>query len=159
MALWRLQTKTSQARIAEYCKNNNIVAFGWSLWDVPKNERRSIKTFEQYLSYAEKVYNKKGLGSVKRLHNKVREGDLIWMKSNGQYYIGRVGKDSKWIFNTSDEASGLDASNQLTNIKWYSDKESDESMVPGTVATSFIGGRSQTFYYTINLPAQTFIRI
>lgn len=144
MALWRLQTKTSEARISEYCKDNNIVAFGWSLrgMDIPINEINSIKTFEQYLSYAEKVYEKKALGNVKRLHDKVREGDLIWIKDNGKYYIGRVDKNSKWIFNTSKEAFDLDACNQLTNIQWYSYKESDESMVPGAVATSFIKGHT-----------------
>ena len=138
MAVWRLQTNTSRGKICTYCRENHVAAVGWSLSEIPEAERKSIRTFDEYLSYADSLYD--SYGSVKRMANDVREGDLIWMRSGGRYYVGRVGSGAKWVFNTSDEAMELDACNQLCGIDWYSFAESDESTVPGAISTAFIKG-------------------
>lgn len=143
MEVWRLQVKTGNKNIAKYCIENHIAAMGWSLKELPENERKNIKnikTFEDYCKYADKVY--KSYASVKRLKEQVKENDIIWMHSRdeGKYYFGRVKKESKWIFN-SEAAEKKDAGNQLTNIDWYeASTRADEESVPGAIATAFIKG-------------------
>ncbi len=138
MSVWRLQTRTGSGHICEYCLKNSVAAMGWSLRDISETERKSIKTFEEFSGYAKLFY--KNFASVKRLKNDVRPGDLIWMRYNGIYYIGRVDESSKWLFNSSKEATEADASNQLTNIKWKHHDIADEDTVPGVIATAFIKG-------------------
>lgn len=138
MSVWRLQTRTGSGHICEYCLNNSVAAMGWSLSDISEAERNNIKTFAEFSSYAELFYE--NFDSVKRLESDVRPGDLIWMRYNGIYYIGRVDESSKWVFNSSKEATEADASNQLTNIKWQHHEISDEDTVPGVIATAFIKG-------------------
>lgn len=139
MAVWRLQVNTGGANIADYCLKNHVVAMGWSLDDIPENERETIKTFEDYDKFAEATY--KNYSSVERLYYEVKENDIIWMRSvsEGKYYFGRVKADSKWIFN--QDAVDLDAANQRINIDWYEATDNaDEESVPGAVATAFIMG-------------------
>lgn len=138
MAVWRLQTSTGGGHIGKYCIDNNVAALGWSLLNISQNERESIKTYKQYESYAKNKYS--NFGSVKRLHSDVKTGDLIWMRHNGLYYLGRVSETSEWKFNSSTEASNKDASNQLTNIEWKKFNQADESTVAGAIITSFIRG-------------------
>ena len=112
---------------------------GWSLDDIPENERDTIKTFEDYDKLAEVRY--KNYSSVERLYYEVKENDIIWMRSSskGKYYFGRVKADSEWVFNR--DAISLDAANQRINIDWYPATDmADEESVPGAVATAFIMG-------------------
>jgi len=140
MAVWRLQTNTAAGKIADYCISNNVAALGWSLNGIPDAERKSVKTFEEYCAYADKLYT--SYGSIKRLAEQVKADDLIWIRNKeGKYYIARVTENSTWIFNTSDDAIYHDACNQLTEISWKEiNTQSDESCVPGAVSTSFIMG-------------------
>lgn len=142
MAVWRLQTNTAAGKISDYCISNNVAALGWSLNGIPNAERKSIITFEEYCDYADKLYN--SYDSIKRLAEQVKADDLIWIRNKeGKYYIARVTENSKWIFNTSDDAIDHDACNQLTEIYWKEvNSQSDESCVPGAVSTSFIMGSS-----------------
>lgn len=142
MAVWRLQTNTAAGKISDYCISNNVAALGWSLNGIPNAERKSIITFEEYCDYADKLY--KSYDSIKRLAEQVKADDLIWIRNKeGKYYIARVTENSKWIFNTSDDAIDHDACNQLTEIYWKEvNSQSDESCVPGAVSTSFIMGSS-----------------
>ena len=141
MAVWRLQANTDRGNIVDYCIQNSVAAMGWSLHDVPKTDRSSIKTFDDFCRYAKTQYAPNSFNSVYRLAEDVREGDLIWIRSKdlGKYYVARVTKDSHWQFN--EDAEMMDASNQLTNMKWYPATENaDEDSVPGAVATAFIMG-------------------
>lgn len=142
MNVWRLQTK---ANICDYCLKNNIAAVGWSLLNITETERKNIKTFEDFEKYAKNTYEK--YYSVKRLCNDIQIGDLIWMRDGGKYYLGRVGKNSKYKFDSSKESTELDSCNQRNSIEWCNksfDESSvpvfDESSVPGAVTTSFIKG-------------------
>ncbi|WP_051198051.1 hypothetical protein [Butyrivibrio sp. MB2005] len=139
MTVWRLQVNTGGANIADYCLKNHVAAMGWSLDDIPENDRISIKTFDDYDKLAEAIY--KNYSSVERFYYEVKENDIIWMRSSneGKYYLGRVKADSKWIFNQN--AIDIDAANQRINIDWYEATDmADEESVPGAVSTAFIMG-------------------
>ncbi len=139
MAVWRLQVNTGNANIAEYCINNRVIAMGWSLDDIPENERNTIESYEDYDKLAEKRY--KNYSSVERLYYEVKENDIVWMRSStkGKYYFARVKADSKWIFN--HDAIDVDAANQRINIDWIEATDNaDEESVPGAVSTAFIMG-------------------
>ncbi len=133
MSLWRIHTRTDFVNedVCEYCIKNNVAVLGWSLNDkqveayLKKNEmsmeefsslRNSIDSEEKYKDLASKVFAK--FSSVERLM-KVEENDLIWMRGKGKYYLARVGKDSKWVFNKGEKERINDIANQLTNIQWF----------------------------------------
>lgn len=136
MAVWRLQTSTSKGDISEYCLKNNIAAVGWSLFDYPNRNELSELSFDEYYNMAESYYD--SFDSVVRFACDVKEGDLIWIRSGGIYYLSRIRSDSKWSFCPDKDASERDACNQLSNIFWI--KIGDESDVPGALTTSFIRG-------------------
>ena len=150
MTVWRLQTKTDskdRSKIAGYCIENNVLAMGWSLKHLPKEapeqaiqERNEIDTFEKYTAFIEKynVYKKAVNANVKRFYYEVKENDLVWIRADGIYYLGRVTEKSHWEFNLS--ALDLDATNQITDIAWC--KIGDESDVPGAITTAFIRGHT-----------------
>lgn len=138
MAVWRLHVNTGGKSIAQYCLQNNVAAMGWSLDHLTAEERKRIKSFEDYKVLADQIYN--DYSSVIRLHD-VQPNDIIWMRSadEGKYYFGRVTTESKWFFNES--AVSIDAANQLTNIHWHpASIAADEESVPGAISTAFIRG-------------------
>ena len=157
MNIWRLQTKTANndsAKIADYCIENNIIAIGWSLRfsqdktakeDYEEHgekmlEREQISTFTEYKKFIDKhdFYGRKVNENVNRFCWHIKPNDLVWMRSSGVYYLGRVTEKSKWFFNTSQEAYDKDAANQYSDIEWHC--IGDESNVPGAIATAFIRG-------------------
>ena len=163
--IWRLQTKTGtsverEQHIGRYCLENKVVAMGWSLhhkeagvWTVPPEEREAIgNDFEKYIKAWKKhdeyllglgdmlkdknsIY--KSIDSVKRL-TKMNIGDLVWIRINGIYYVGRVAKGSEWSFVADEYTTEIDACNQRSNIEWY--KVGNESEVSGAINTAFIRG-------------------
>ena len=138
--IWRLQLNTAGGKIAQYCIEHHVAAMGWSLREADQKERRAIKNdFQAYCTLAEKTYGR--YDNVRRMVKDVQEGDLIWIRDGGRYYIGRVEENSNCFFNADEEVKELDASNQLSNIFWKEvSKTADESSVPGAVATAFIKG-------------------
>lgn len=139
MNIWRIQTKTSKRDISQYCLDNNIAAMGWGFVEIFDNlEELAIETFDDYYRRALVFYDDCN-SSVERLATGILENDIIWMRSNGIYYCARITSDSKWFFNTDEEACQNDACNQLTNVIWI--KVGDES-VPGAISTAFIKGKT-----------------
>ena len=140
MAVWRLQTNTDDGNISRYCIEHHVAAVGWSLKDLSESEIRIITDFSDFRALASSHY--RSFTSVCRLAEQVHNGDLIWMRSGGRYYVARVKKDSRWVFDC--DARSIDAANQLTCIDWYpasaGNEYADESSVPGAVATAFIKG-------------------
>lgn len=151
--VWRLHTNTDskKGKIAQYCLDNKVVAMGWSLTHkhiekltLKRQERvlerkKHIKTYEDFNAIVEKynIYGK--YDSVARLSKELAIDDLIWIRLDGIYWLGRCTKDSKYIFNyTAPEE--LDAANQVTNIDWV--RVGDESEVPGAVTVALIMGRT-----------------
>ena len=156
VTIWRLQTNTDNknkdGKIAQYCLDNKVVAMGWSLLygHVPdslkpiiKTERTKIKTYKDFRAFIEThgIYkNKNGkinTDSVNRLSNQLKTDDLIWMRLDGIYWLGRCTENSEYTFNYSAPEDN-DAANQVTNIDWV--KVGDESEVPGAVTIALIRG-------------------
>lgn len=153
--IWRLHTNTDSrfGKIAQYCLDKNVVAMGWSLCDrhindsnlqkIVRREKLKIKTYEDFRALIEKygIYeNSKGkinTNSVARMSKQMQVDDLVWMRLDGIYYIGRCTEDSRYVFDSDDVAEHYDAANQVTNIDWV--EIGDESAVPGAVPVSLIG--------------------
>lgn len=150
MNVWRLQTNTDSktgSKIADLCLNNNMIAMGWSLKDghLPANhsqlinERRNIVTFDDYIKFIEQheIYGGKIGGSVRRMHE-ISNNDLVWMRYNGIYYLGKFTESSQWLYNADQPFLDQDASNQVNNVEWH--RAGDENDVPGAIATALIRG-------------------
>lgn len=162
--LWRLQKNTdTSGNVGEYCLKNKVLAMGWSLndahiewhWKKAKKtelvgderntvfeQRNSIKSFDDYSNFLSQygLYKGRPDSSVNALKYELKENDLVWMRSKGIYYLARVTSESKWVYDSSNEALSLDASNQLINVEWI--RVGDESSVPGAVTTAMIRGRT-----------------
>lgn len=154
--IWRLHTKTNGENIAEYCIENKVIALGWSLCDshieehVKKNsimnkeeiikKRNNIKTFADYKKIIDdyKIYGDKVNDNIKRLANNINKNDLIWLKNNGIFYLGRVAEESSYSFKIDVFTKSNDATNQYTDIHWY--EIGDLSEVPGSLSNKFIKG-------------------
>jgi len=142
MTVWRLQANTDAGSVADYCLEKHVIAMGWSFREfaAAKKERELIVTFDDFRALADKYYPGK-YDSVKRLKNDLQVNDLVWMRYDGKYYIGKVSETSKWSFDTSDEALERDVCNQVSDIVWYEvAKTAGASSVPGAIATAFICG-------------------
>lgn len=161
MSIWVLQTITGGGEIAGYCLKNNVVAMGWSINDAHiadrvdedkcdevKQKRKFLESYEDYKALVEEynIYvNKKGnvdISNIKRLCKDFTYDDLVWMRYEGKYYLGRCTNESKWIYNCEEEALEKDVANQVTAIDWF--KVGDESEVPGAIISSLIA--KQTFH-------------
>jgi len=157
MTVWRLQTNTDSAtgyKIADYCLENHVLAMGWSLknrhleWlsedllSQALSDRDNIITFQDYTDFLKKygVYGGRVNANVSRFYHDVKENDLVWIRSDGIYYLGRVTSESRWKYNHSQMALDLDASHQITHIEWQ--KIGDESDVPGAITTAMIRGQT-----------------
>ncbi len=162
--IWRLQTRTASEdgnKISGYCRKNNILAMGWSLCDSTINEfgttqeeinnlklkRDNVKDEKDYANLFKIIYSNdykkhgnKINPNITRLQQEVKINDLVWMRDNGVYYIGRVGENSKWQYFYDEETSYNDAGNQRTDIEWI--EVGAEDSVPGKVCTAFIQGHT-----------------
>lgn len=153
--IWKLHTKTStkdgDKKIAQYLLDNQILALGWSLKDKDlignvkeedlekaREDRKKIESIKDYYDfcYEYKVYKNYVNGNVNRFTREIEEGDLIWMRYDGIYYLARFNSNSEVIYNCTQETLDNDACIQITNVNWQ--KIGDESSVPGAVATAFI---------------------
>lgn len=155
--LWRLQTNTdneSNVEVGSYCVKHGVMAVGWSLNDehlkgLPedkqleaKKRRAKISSFDDFKSFVAdyQMYSGKVDSSVRRLVDTVEADDLVWLRQNGVYYLGRITEESHWFYNSDADILKMDASNQLSDIEWL--KIGDEGSVPGAIATSMIRGRT-----------------
>lgn len=171
--VWRLQTKTEvskknklEDKVANELIKRKIVAIGWTLREDIYNElteseknklednEKSIKNdFEEYKKIIKKKYStikgeKKNFFNGKvntnlfRLNN-LKENDLVWIRSKGKYYLGRVTEKSHYLYAYRESQKNSDIlklgiNNQFTDIEWY--EIGDESDVAGSISTSFIKG-------------------
>ena len=62
------------------------------------------------------------------------------MRDDGIYYLGYVGNNLRYKFNSRNKALEHDAANQIKSVLWK--PIGDESQVPGVIATAFIRGRT-----------------
>lgn len=155
MTIWRLHVNTSGGNCADICLDNSVMVMGWSINDRHleeyhfsetdkqkiREQREAIKSYDDYEALIKewKVYGSELVNAnIRRLYYKIQPDDLVWIRDNGIYYLGRVGKASKWVYDSSKEMLERDSTTQRTYIKWY--KVGDEFHVPGGVVNSFILG-------------------
>ena len=155
MTIWRLHVNTSGGNCADICLNKNVMAMGWSLNDRHleenhfnetdkqkiREQRSSIKSYDDYAALIKEwnVYGSELVNAnVRRLYYNIQPDDLVWIRDNGIYYIGRVGETSQWVYDSSQEMLERDSTTHRTCIKWY--KVGDEFHVPSKVVNSFILG-------------------
>lgn len=157
--VWRLQTRTDSKdgkKISKYCLKHKVAALGWSIKDDHINKynpeaiseiqekRRKIKNLDEYYDVV-RTYGLYGINHKKRLVAvdmlmEVEKGDYIWMRDDGIYYLGYVGDNLRYKFNSRNKALEHDAANQIKSVLWK--PIGDESQVPGVIATAFIRGRT-----------------
>lgn len=157
MTIWRSHIKIvgspGGSRI-DLCLNKSVLAMGWSLSDGHLKEhnfnedektkickqRSAINSYDNYEALIKewKIYGGNVDNNVRRLYYNVKPDDLVWIRDKGIYYIGRVGENSQWIYDSSRELLERDSTTQRTCIKWH--KVGDEFHVPGKVVNSFILG-------------------
>ncbi len=161
MNIWRLHSKPSmhsEYDIAKEMIDNNFAGLGWSMMDdritallqkgvideskaeKMRNKRQNIKSTEDYCNLYMDFYpeDKTVNENVNRLQTWVNSGDLIWIRRNGVYWLGKVTDKSCWTFNK--EYIKKDLANQISNIHWV--KIGDEGNVPGKVASAFISTKT-----------------
>ena len=156
-----------ETKVANELIKRKIVAIGWTLREDIYNElteseknrleanEKSIKNdFEEYKEIIEKnsyetirgekknFFNGKVNANLIRLNN-LEKDDLIWIRSKGKYYLGRVTEKSHYLYAYRDSQKNSDIlklgiNNQFTDIEWY--EIGDESDVAGSISTSFIKG-------------------
>lgn len=141
-----------------------IVAIGWTLREdiyneltnedkikVEENEKSIKDDFEKYKEIIEKnsyktikddkrkfFYGKVNPNLI-RLNN-LKKDDLIWMRSKGIYYLGRVTEKSHYLYAYRDSKKHSDIlklgiSNQFTDIEWH--EIGTESEIPGRILIAF----------------------
>lgn len=148
MTVWRLHTCTWGGDISDYCLENHVAAMGWSFYELFKEPDSAFEEkvkaidndYKKFLECAEEFsqkyspYEKRKM-SVPQLHNTLQSGDLIWMHTQGCYYLGNVGEESRWLF--CYEARKFDAANQVTDICWH--KIYDAGQAPSMLRKAFMG--------------------
>lgn len=152
--VWRLHANTDSDKeynISGYMIEKNIMAIGWSLKDSHlvgaikeedmagvRKERDKIGTIDKYDEFCNKykVYSGGVNANVRRFTREIEEGDLIWIRHEGIYYLGRFSSESTVGYYPSEETLEKDACIQIRNIKWI--PIGDESVVPGAVTTALI---------------------
>ena len=141
-----------------------IVAIGWTLREdiyneltnedkikVEENEKSIKNDFEKYKEIIEKnsyetirgekknfFYGKVNTNLI-RLNN-LEKDDLIWIRSKGKYYLGRVTEKSHYLYAYRDSKKDSDIlklgiSNQFTDIEWH--EIGTESEIPGRILIAF----------------------
>ena len=153
-----------ETKVANELIKRKIVAIGWTLREdiyneltaTGKNEleedEKSIKDdFEKYKKIIEKnnyetikgekksfFYGKVNANLI-RLNN-LEKDDLIWIRSKGKYYLGRVTEKSHYLYAYRDSKKNSDIlklgiNNQFTDIEWQ--KIGSESDIPGRILIAF----------------------
>ena len=153
-----------ETKVANELIKRKIVAIGWTLREdiyneltaTGKNEleedEKSIKDdFEKYKKIIEKnnyetikgekksfFYGKVNANLI-RLNN-LEKDDLIWIRSKGKYYLGRVTEKSHYLYAYRDSKKNSDIlklgiNNQFTDIEWQ--KIGSESDIPGRILVAF----------------------
>lgn len=153
-----------ETKVANELIKRKIVAIGWTLREdiyneltnedkikVEENEKSIKNDFEKYKEIIEKNSyktirdNKRKFffGKVNpnliRLNN-LKKDDLIWIRSKGIYYLGRVTEKSHYLYAYRDSKKDSDIlklgiSNQFTDIEWH--EIGTESEIPGRILIAF----------------------
>ena len=154
-------------KVAKELIKRKIVAIGWTLREdiyneltmseknkLEKNEKLIKNNFKEYKKIIEQETYETIKGEKKKFFNgkinnslnnlkKLKENDLVWIRSKGKYYLGRITEKSHYLYAYRDSKKDSDIlklgiNNQFTDVEWL--EIGDESDIPGSISTSFISG-------------------
>ena len=154
-------------KVANELIRRKIVAIGWTLREdiyneltkseknkLEKNEKLIKNNFKEYKKIIEQETYETIKGEKKKFFNgkinnslnnlkKLKENDLVWIRSKGKYYLGRITEKSHYLYAYRDSKKDSDIlklgiNNQFTDVEWL--EIGDESDIPGSISTSFISG-------------------
>lgn len=132
--LWKMNIKTDSVNGIDpflFCKNNNILGFGWQLED-EKGNKITPKDIDECEKLGREQYG--GRGFVRSIHGfkEMEMNDLIWTRKDGIYYICRV--LGKWRYNNSEEYCEADIVNMI-DVEFV--EVGTVENVPGKVVNAF----------------------
>jgi len=127
---------------SEYFIKNNCVSCGWG--DPALQNKQFVIDFSTYKEKWFEMYSnerKWGYQGIHHLFESIKEGDYLWTRLDGEYYVAQISSDPIALFHLdySEEAIKNDSVVQLRNIKWV--KCGTEESVPGSVS-SFTNNRN-----------------
>ena len=154
-------------KVAKELIKRKIVAIGWTLREdiyneltmseknkLEKNEKLIKNNFKEYKKIIEQETYETIKGEKKKFFNgkinnslnnlkKLKENDLVWIRSKGKYYLGRITEKTHYLYAYRDSKKDSDIlklgiNNQFTDVEWL--EIGDESDIPGSISTSFIRG-------------------
>ena len=151
-------------KVAKELIKRKIVAIGWTLREdiyneltmseknkLEKNEKLIKNNFKEYKKIIEQETYETIKGEKKKFFNgkinnslnnlkKLKENDLVWIRSKGKYYLGRITEKSHYLYAYRDSKKNSDIlklgiNNQFTDIEWQ--KIGSESDIPGRILIAF----------------------
>lgn len=132
--LWKMNIKTDSMKDVDpfvFCKNNNILGFGWQLEDEHGN-KITPKDIEECEKFGREQYGSRGFVSSIHAFKEMEIDDLIWTRKEGVYYICRV--LSKWRYDNSNENCNADVVNVI-DVEFV--EVGTVENVPGKVVNAF----------------------
>ncbi len=132
--LWKMNIKTDSSNGVDpfvFCKNNNILGFGWQL-ENDNGDRISPKDIDECEYLGRLQYQSKGFVVSIHAFKEMEIDDLIWVRKNGIYYICRA--LSKWRYNNNDENCEADVVN-IIDVEFV--EVGTIESVPGKVVNAF----------------------
>lgn len=151
-------------KVAKELIKRKIVAIGWTLREdiyneltmseknkLEKNEKLIKNNFKEYKKIIEQETYETIKGEKKKFFNgkinnslnnlkKLKENDLVWIRSKGKYYLGRITEKSHYLYAYRDSKKDSDIlklgiNNQFTDIDWC--EVGSESDIPGRILIAF----------------------
>ena len=151
-------------KVAKELIKRKIVAIGWTLREdiyneltmseknkLEKNEKLIKNNFKEYKKIIEQETYETIKGEKKKFFNgkinnslnnlkKLKENDLVWIRSKGKYYLGRITEKSHYLYAYRDSQKNSDIlklgiNNQFTDIDWC--EVGSESDIPGRILIAF----------------------
>lgn len=151
-------------KVAKELIKRKIVAIGWTLREdiyneltmseknkLEKNEKLIKNNFKEYKKIIEQETYETIKGEKKKFFNgkinnslnnlkKLKENDLVWIRSKGKYYLGRITEKSHYLYAYRDSKKDSDIlklgiNNQFTDVEWL--EIGDESDIPGSILIAF----------------------
>lgn len=151
-------------KVAKELIKRKIVAIGWTLREdiyneltmseknkLEKNEKLIKNNFKEYKKIIEQETYETIKGEKKKFFNgkinnslnnlkKLKENDLVWIRSKGKYYLGRITEKSHYLYAYRDSKKDSDIlklgiNNQFTDVEWL--EIGTESEIPGRILIAF----------------------
>lgn len=151
-------------KVAKELIKRKIVAIGWTLREdiyneltmseknkLEKNEKLIKNNFKEYKKIIEQETYETIKGEKKKFFNgkinnslnnlkKLKENDLVWIRSKGKYYLGRITEKNHYLYAYRDSQKNSDIlklgiNNQFTDIDWC--EVGSESDIPGRILIAF----------------------